>query len=174
MRLLSALLVLVLAAPATLAQSVEETELVHALLRNMNRESIQYDREVCGHILRAPSGRLEVSKVSWGGPASCAMLPVPAGYTVLSSWHTHAAWAPGYDGEVPSTVDVEGDMARGINGWVSTPGGRLWFVNGQTGFIYQVCGRNCLPSDPGFVAEEHGPVEKMYTLAELRRRFAGR
>jgi len=171
MRLISALLALVLTTPAAFAQSVEETELVYALLRNMNQQSITHNREVCGYIVRTPAGTLEVSKVSWGGPASCATIPVPPEYTIISSWHTHAAWAPGYDGEVPSTIDVEGDMGMGINGWVSTPGGRMWFINGQTGFMYQVCGRDCLPTDPGFYPEEHGPVEKQYTLAQLRRRF---
>jgi hypothetical protein len=174
MRVFPALAALLLSFQAAAAQSVEETELAHALLRGMNPQSITHNREVCGYILRAPSGRLEISKASWGGPASCGTLPVPEGYTILSSWHTHAAWAEGYDGEVPSTIDVQGDMAMGINGWVATPGGRLWFINGQTGFMYQVCGRDCLPSDPGFYPEEHGPVEKQYTLAELRRRFAGR
>ncbi len=153
------------------AQTIEETQLVHALFRNMNPQSIEHDREVCGFILRSPSGELEVSKASWGGPASCAFMPVPDGYSVVSSWHTHAAWAPGYDGEVPSTVDVEGDISRGTNGWVATPGGRLWFIDGSQGFLYQVCGRDCLPSDPGFYPEEHGPVEKQYTLGALRARF---
>ncbi len=173
MRAIPALFALLtMALPAT-AQSVEETELVHALFRSMNQQSITHNREVCGYIVRTPSGDLDISKVSWGGPAACATIPVEPGYTILSSWHTHAAWAPGYDGEVPSTIDVEGDMQMGVNGWVATPGGRLWFIDGQSGFMYQVCGRNCLPSDPGFYPQEHGPVEKQYTLAELRRRFAG-
>ncbi len=171
MRNISALIVSLFLALPSYAQSVQETELVHALFRGMNPQSIEHNREVCGYIVLSPSGQLEVSKASWGGEASCATLPVPPGYTILSSWHTHAAWGRGYDGEVPSTIDVEGDMRLGINGWVATPGGRLWFINGQTGFMYQVCGRECLPTDPNFFPEEHGPVEKQYTLAQLRRRL---
>lgn len=153
------------------AQSDEETEFVTALLTNLNPLSIEFNREVCGHIVRHPDGRLETTKLSWGTEASCASLPPPGGAQILSSWHTHAAWGRGYDGEVPSTIDVEGDMRTGLNGWVSTPGGRLWFINGQTGHMHQVCGRDCLPSDPGFVPEEHGPVDKEYSLEGLRARF---
>ena len=156
------------------AQSEEETEFVMALLANLNTQSIQFNREVCGFIVRHPDGRLESTKLSWGTEASCASSPVPPGLEPISSWHTHAAWGRGYDGEVPSTIDVEGDMRFGVNGWVSTPGGRLWFINGQTGDMHQVCGRDCLPSDPGFVPEEHGPVAKEYSLEELRARFGFR
>lgn len=68
-------------------------------------------------------------------------------------------------------LDVEGDMSFGVNGWVATPGGRLWFIDGETGSTRQVCGRDCLPSDPNFFAEDYGPVAKEYTFEQLRRRF---
>lgn len=156
------------------AQSNEEAELVLAMFRAMNPQSITYDREVCGYIVRNPAGRLEVSKASWGGVASCGTMPVPAGYQIVSSWHTHAAWAQGYDNEVPSTVDVEGDLAQHIDGWLATPGGRVWFINGQTGEMHQYCGPECMPSDPNSRLDSRGPVDRRYSLAELRARFASR
>ncbi|MBF9035019.1 DUF4329 domain-containing protein [Rhodobacterales bacterium HKCCE2091] len=172
-RFLAPMLALALSATAlpAAAQSMEETEFITALYNNINPLSIEFNREVCGYVIRRADGELDSTKLSWGTEASCASLPVEPGVEVISSWHTHAAWGRGYDGEVPSTIDVEGDMRAGINGWVSTPGGRLWFIDGQTGFMYQVCGRDCLPSDPGFFPEEHGPVAKDYTLEELRARF---
>jgi Domain of unknown function (DUF4329) len=174
MRLVLAVCIAFSTTSAATAQSEPEAALVQAMFRVMNAQSIAYDREVCGHILRNPAGRLEVSKVSWGGPASCAMTPTPAGYQVVSSWHTHAAWAQGYDNEVPSLIDVEGDLSQGINGWLATPGGRLWYINGQTGEIHQYCGAECLPSDPNSQMDARGPVDKHYTLSELRARFASR
>jgi len=161
-------------APAAIAQSEAEAVLVQAMFRSVNAQSITYDREVCGHVLRSPAGRLEIGKVSWGGPASCAMTPPAAGYQVVSSWHTHAAWAEGYDNELPSLIDVEGDMALGIDGWLATPGGRLWFIDGQSGEIHQYCGPECLPADPNAQMDARGPVDKHYTLSELRARFASR
>ena len=174
MRACLALIIALVTTPAAHAQSPEETEFVTALLRGLNPLSIEFNREVCGYVLRGASGALESTKVSWGTLDICASLPIPPGAQVLSSWHTHAAWAEGYDGEVPSIRDVEGDMYQSINGWVSTPGGRLWFVNGQTGHIHQICGRDCLPSDPNFFPEEHGPVGKAYSLDGLYARFGRR
>ncbi|MGV6887751.1 DUF4329 domain-containing protein [Rhodophyticola sp. SM2404] len=169
-RLIAALALLVFSNTAN-AQSAEETEFMIALMHSMNPASIQNNREICGHVLRGPNGRMTSSKISWGGPASCASLPIAPGVEVLSSWHTHAAWAPSYDNEVPSTVDVEGDLSRGINGWVGTPGGRLWFINGQTGDMHQVCEEGCLPVDPNIGLDGNAPVAKNYTLEELYTRF---
>jgi hypothetical protein len=164
--------VLMLAFPGqSKAQSATETAYVMALMRSMNALSVRFNREVCGFILRDAQGRYSSTKVSWGGHASCASLPLEEGMTAVSSWHTHAAWGRGYDGEVPSIQDVEGDMRFGVNGWVATPGGRLWFVDGKDGSMRQICGRDCLPTDPNFFPEEHGPVEGYYTLDDLYARF---
>lgn len=163
-------LALGLATPAA-AQSAAETAYVLALMRGMNQLSVRFDREVCGFVLRDAEGRYASTKVSWGGHASCASLPLGPGVVAVSSWHTHAAFAQDYDGEVPSIQDVEGDMAMGVNGWVATPGGRLWFVDGRTGDLRQVCGRGCLPSDPGFVPEIYGAVPEDFSLDRLYARF---
>lgn len=160
-----------LIAPAARAQSGQEAAFVLALMESMNALSVRFNREVCGYILRHPNGAYSSTKVSWGGHATCASLPIEDGMEVVSSWHTHAAYAVDYDGEVPSIQDVEGDMALGVNGWVGTPGGRLWFVDGVNGTMRQFCGRGCLPEDPDFMPEDHGSVEDVYTLDGLYRRF---
>jgi len=165
-----ALVVALAPIPAT-AQSQQETNFVLGLMESMNALSVRFNREVCGYVLRHPNGAYSSTKVSWGAQASCASLPVVDGMEVVSSWHTHAAWDPSYDGEVPSIQDVEGDMNMGVNGWVGTPGGRLWFVDGQTGMIRQACGRGCLPIDETFGAEDFGPVGETYTLDGLYARF---
>lgn len=153
------------------AQDGHETAFVIGLMESMNALSIRFNREVCGYILRHPDGaHYSTTKASWGGHASCASLAVEDGAAVVSSWHTHAAWVPEYDGEVPSVQDVEGDMQLGVNGWVGTPGGRLWFVDVDTGDIRQVCSLGCLPSDPNFIGDGD-PVRKTYTLDALQQRF---
>ena len=125
-------------------------------------------------IVRAPSQRrlfLDQGQLGRSCPPA-PLSPIVPGMDVVSSWHTHAAWARGYDGEVPSIQDVEGDMRQGIkNGWVGTPGGRLWHVDGRTGDMRQVCGRAACPEDPGLLPEEHGPVSEAYTLDGLYARF---
>lgn len=156
--------------PAT-AQSGHEAAFILGLMESMNALSVRFNREVCGYILRHPNGAYSSTKASWGGHATCASLPIEDGMEVVSSWHTHAAWVPDYDGEVPSIQDVEGDMQLGVNGWVGTPGGRLWFVEGKTGSMRQFCGWGCLPMDPDFVTDDHGPVSETYTLDALYDRF---
>lgn len=156
---------------AAQAQDARELAYVRGLMESMNQLSVRFNREVCGFILQDADGNFTSTKVSWGGEASCASLPLEAGQRAVSSWHTHAAWGLGYDGEVPSIQDIEGDMRFGVNGWVATPGGRLWYVNGTTGTMVQACGRDCLPMDPNFYPEEHGPVSETYTLDGLYTRF---
>lgn len=158
-------------APMAHAQSAAETEFVMSLYRSMNQLSIAFNREVCGHILVDDQGRYSTTKASWGGEASCASLPLDPSVRAVSSWHTHAAYGPAYDGEVPSTIDVEGDLSTGLNGWVSTPGGRLWFIDGQTGNMRQVCGLRCLPNDQTFLQDDQGPVAESYTIDGLYARF---
>lgn len=160
-----------LMAPGAQAQDMREMEFVMGLMESMNQLSVRFNREVCGFILQDAEGNFSSTKVSWGGEASCASLPIEPGVRAVSSWHTHAAWGLGYDGEVPSIQDVEGDMRFGVNGWVATPGGRLWYVDGTTGTMSQACGRDCLPADPNFFPEEHGPVAEIYSLDGLYQRF---
>ena len=160
-----------LMAPIASAQDAAELEFVQGLMESMNQLSVRFNREVCGFILQDAQGNYSSTKVSWGGEASCASLPIEDGVRPVSSWHTHAAWGLGYDGEVPSIQDVEGDMRFGVNGWVGTPGGRLWYVDGTTGFMTQACGRDCLPVDPNFFPEEHGLVDGSYLLDGLYQRF---
>lgn len=159
------------AAPASHAQDAQELEFVQGLMESMNQLSVRFNREVCGFVLQDADGSYTSTKASWGGEASCASMPLEPGQRAVSSWHTHAAWGLGYDGEVPSIQDVEGDMRFGVNGWVGTPGGRLWYVDGTTGTMTQACGRDCLPVDPNFFPEEHGPVAETYTLDGLYARF---
>ncbi|MEM7724262.1 MAG: DUF4329 domain-containing protein [Pseudomonadota bacterium] len=168
--LLSTLAILVSTLPAK-AQDAAETAFVRGLMESMNALSVRFDREVCGFILREPDGTYSSTKVSWGGHASCASLPLEEGVTVVSSWHTHAAYSVNYDNEVPSIQDVEGDIRFGVNGWVGTPGGRLWFVDSKTETIRVVCDLDCLPSDPNATDRLHPPVPQSMTLTELYGRF---
>jgi len=153
------------------AQDAREQAFVVGLMESMNALSIRFNREVCGYILREPDGSYRSTKVSWGGHASCASLPIEAGVEVVSSWHTHAAYDRGYDNEVPSIQDVEGDIRFGVNGWVGTPGGRLWFVESGTETIRVACGLECLPTDPNATDQFHDPIPPSMSLDELYRRF---
>ena len=101
---------------------------------------------------------------------SCTPRDPRSAVEVFATYHTHAGFDDSYDSEVPSSDDVIGDMEDGMDGYISTPGGRFWFVDGQSGTVRQICGLACLPQDPSFESLIYGPIKQRYTLGELERR----
>ena len=85
----------------------------------------------------------------------------------VASYHTHGGYAEGYHSELPSGTDMKSDRRLRIDGWVATPGGRLWHVDSDTMTVREVCGRGCLPQDPAYVAAEDGPLRPVMTYADL-------
>jgi len=72
--------------------------------------------------------------------------------------------------ETPSTIDLENDIRLGLNGYVSTPGGRVWRTNPDTKDTVQVCGLGCVTRDPGFVPRNEKAVLQRFTLPQLEQR----
>jgi hypothetical protein len=87
---------------------------------------------------------------------------------IIASYHTHGAFEYDTPAEFPSLSDVEADAYEGINGYVSTPGGRLWYVNGVNLTVEQICGVGCMVQDPNFEAGLDGQIKKSYSIDELR------
>lgn len=129
--------------------------------------SIRHNREYCGYIGYDADGILRTTEPIPGDASSCQPRD-PAGLvTTVASYHTHAAFADGYVNEIPSQQDVDSDSDQGMNGYVATPGGRLWFVNGTDRSVRQICGVACLPADPAFNLSDGGPVAKFYPYDKL-------
>lgn len=162
---------LVAAGPGT-AQTAEELAFARTLLAELQDNSFAADREYCGMIGIDADGRLVASRPRRGSVDSCTPRDPRDAVEIIASFHTHGSFAYDYDSEVPSVADVEGDMFEGVDGYISTPGGRLWFVDGQTGVSRVICGLGCLPADPDFEAEVWGPVAPRYTLEALEQREA--
>lgn len=146
-----------------------EVAFMKAQMSALQPRSIAEDREYCGYLGRLANGDFAISPPKRGQPAGCTPNNPPSNMRVIASYHTHAAYAPRYDSEVPSSTDLEGDISEGINGYVSTPGGRLWFTDGAAQSTTQICGIGCLAADPRFKPEPN-PVRQTYTLADLRQR----
>jgi hypothetical protein len=168
-RLALRLCLCLLAAPAA-AQDAREVALAREILAGAQAPSFQRNREYCGTIGADRNGRLLHSEPRRGGRDSCTPRDHPDAWDVFASFHTHGGFDPEADSEVPSVYDVQSDMAEGLDGYVATPGGRLWFIDGQTGVVRQICGLGCLPADPDFVPGLFGPIATRYTLSELDRR----
>ncbi len=168
------LLAVVFAAPVpAVAQSQAELSLAKETLRALQERSVQGNREFCGVIGRDSAGRLIVSRVSRGTRARCRYPMQPSGTKLVATFHTHGAFLERFDNEVPSVLDVLAEVSTGTNGYVSTPGGRFWFINGKTGEVRLICGPKCLPWDPRYVPGLSGPVASKYSLDQLKNRQSG-
>lgn len=152
---------------AASAQDSFERALVKQIFVQLNPVSIRENREYCGYIGFDAAGQLTFSQPTPGDESSC-LADDPVGLEVImASYHTHGAFSLDYFNEVPSGDDVEGDEAEGIDGWMATPGGRLWYVDSGELVISQVCGIGCLPMDPDFIAGADGLIAESYSYDQL-------
>jgi hypothetical protein len=147
-------------------QSSVELQLVRSLLNQLQPLSFASNREYCGFIGYDPQGRLAAGKAQRGGRDDCTP-SFPRGLDVIASFHTHGGFDPGADSEIPSVDDVEADEADGVDGWVATPGGRLWYIDTTDMIVTQVCGIGCLRQDPKFRAGWQGPIARSYSYRDL-------
>ncbi len=157
----------------TIAPPNQEAALVRNLLITLQRRSIAQGVEFCGFVGTDRTGRLVLSEPVRGDQASCRPRAPQNIQIITASYHTHGGYSPDYLGELPSPEDVAGDREMGINGYVSTPGGRFWFIDSAAGQLMQICGFGCLPNDARFQRGGDGPIAASYSFATLIRRHAG-
>jgi hypothetical protein len=139
-------------------------------LNTLQVRSIAERREHCGYFFIGSDGSLQASTPRGGTFASCDMPAPLVGQGIIASYHTHGAYGRQYDNEVPSVTDLTSDFDFGIDGYVSTPGGRVWLVDFQTRTTQQLCGPRCVTSDPGFVPFEEDRIRQSYSVQTLQRR----
>ena len=139
-------------------------------LDGLQDPSFELDREFCGYFGLDAAGSFVATPPIQGGEAFCEPV-IPDYMDVGASYHTHGAYGPEHDAEVPSPEDVDSDMAEGVFGYVSTPGGRVWLIDWRDGTARQVCGASCVTVDPDFDARQAGPVGQVYTRESLAIRF---
>lgn len=158
-----------LIASAATAQPRFEANFAKQTLDALQRISIAEKREYCGYIGYNQNDELVATDAVAGDLTSCLADEPPEDLDIFASYHTHANYDPEQDSEVPSYDDVLGDQEEGIDGYVSTPGGRLWFVDGERAMASQVCGVGCLTADPRFVRETDPDwtIPPTITLQEL-------
>lgn len=141
------------------------------ILSDIQERSISESREYCGYIAYDRAGELRATPAGPGSRAGCSIKAAPSHWRVVASYHSHGAWTREYDDEVPSTIDLRSDRNARTNGYISTPGGRIWFHDHQTGIAGQLCGLGCLYQDPNFTSSGSAPVLQFYTLSSLSARF---
>ena len=142
-------------------------------LGSIQAASIADRVEYCGYFYVDGSGRIAATPPRRGTFASCDMPSPRPGMGVFASYHTHGAFGRSYDNEVPSVTDLLSDFQFGVDGYVSTPGGRVWHVDNGTRTTRQICGLRCVYADPGFVPMGESLIRASYDLEQLNRRASG-
>jgi hypothetical protein len=155
---------------SAVAQTAQETAFARGVLDQFQRPSIENGREYCGYIGISPSGEIVMTPAQRGREGSCLSRAAEEGMQFIASFHTHGSYSSEYDSEVPSSDDVLGDWEEGLNGWISTPGGRIWFVDGALRIARLICDVGCVTMDANYDARETGPIAASYTLQDLLNR----
>jgi hypothetical protein len=139
-------------------------------LNTLQARSFREKRELCGYFVQLSDGRIMATPPVPGDLASCEQAVPEAGQGVFASYHTHGAYDANYDNEVPSVTDLRADFEFGLNGYVSTPGGRVWRITYETRGAHQVCGQGCVLVDPNYRADPRDVIALRYSMAGLQRR----
>lgn len=169
MRVFIIVVAAVCALPA-MAQDADELRVAREVLTRLQDQSFDKKREYCGYIGYDENGRLIASTPVAGTMDGCSAT-FPRNLAITASYHTHGDFDHGYFNEVPSTIDMEGDKEFYMNGYVATPGGRLWYIDTQIMVAQQVCGISCLPSSTRFEKGAKGEIAQSYTYDELREKL---
>lgn len=148
-------------------QSPAEISFITDILNTLQARSITENREYCGYLGLTPTGDFAISPPKRGSKAGCRPDEPSADLRILASYHTHAAYAVQYDSEVPSFDDLEADIEEGVDGYIATPGGRIWFNDADGAQATMLCGLTCITADPNFRTEPDFRVLNSYTLDGL-------
>ncbi|MBV6658306.1 MAG: DUF4329 domain-containing protein [Devosiaceae bacterium] len=153
------------ASPAV-AQTSEEVELAKSVFNRLQPLSFANNSEYCGYFGYDSRDTLVASSFTRGDADGCAP-DVPPDLEVVASFHTHGAYADDAVAELPSPEDLEADLDEGVDGWVATPGGRLWFIDTERLEVWQVCGVGCLQQDANFQPEWEVRIAEQYSFDAL-------
>ncbi len=180
MRILKILAAFGLAVPALAEPQLGGGYEIHAnehafayeVLEDLNAHSIFVDLEYCGFIFYDSNDALRATEAEKGRPASCLPVLPEGDVRVVASYHTHAAFDAMSFNEYPSEQDMEGDFANRQNGYIATPGGRLWFVERRKRAARVICGYRCLPYDRRYRETRQNQPRERVTLDDLAFIFA--
>lgn len=140
-------------------------------LDTMQARSFAENVELCAIIFEDSGGNLGATPARAGSEAACDLRYFDEpGMAPLASMHTHGAFSQTYDSEVPSLIDIESDIDGEIDGYVATPGGRLWRIDWRQARAVLVCREGCLEQDPAYRPCPDDPIAAAFSLAQLTAR----
>lgn len=161
------LLIISLSISGAFGQSQAEIAFVTNFFDELQPKSIADNREYCGYFGLDENNNFVATRPVRGREGSCISWNPPSTMEIFASYHTHGAFSYDFDSELPSTNDLRADIAQQVNGYIATPGGRIWFNDASRERAVMICGRNCTVSDSNFDAEGARHVRARYSLEQL-------
>lgn len=155
---------------AVLAQDAGEVDFVIEFFDELQPKSIADNKEYCGYFGINDQDEFVATEPTRGEQDSCFSDEPPLDMDIFASYHTHGAFSYDADTELPSSNDMEADIAEEVDGYISTPGGRIWFTDSLKEISIMVCGRNCTVSDDEYEEDALPPVLNRYDLELLYER----
>ncbi|MEZ5667561.1 MAG: DUF4329 domain-containing protein [Alphaproteobacteria bacterium] len=144
-----------------------------AHLSGIQPMSFDADVEFCGYYGLDADQQIAATPPTRGERDGCLPADPPADWSeLLASWHTHGAYTLDADIEVPSVDDLLGDIAEGVDGYIATPGGRLWLNVYDEGVSVLLCGPGCIVADPDFHECAAFMPDDEYDVQSLQQRAA--
>ncbi len=136
-----------------------------AFFDELQVRSIAENVEYCGYFGFDRAGQWVATPPTRGDAHGCLPDLPPPGFDALASYHTHAAYD--IDSEVPSVDDMLSDIDEAVDGYIATPGGRLWLNLFDEEVAILLCGPGCVTADVRFRECAAYPPDVEYTLDEL-------
>lgn len=159
------------------ASMTELTAYAKQTLSDIQGRSLANSQEYCGVIFEDEEGNLQTSTIYPGERAECAFdWGVPLGFHVVASFHSHGGFDTQYASEIPSSVDLATDIDARIDGFVGTPGGRIWHNQWEKEATEMLCGEGCLEVDPRYTQFKQrtgarSNIARRYSMDELNAIF---
>jgi hypothetical protein len=138
-------------------QTQAEVAFAKSVLDGLQVQSFDLNREFCGYIGLDDVGRFIASEPTRGRKGSCRADEPNTEMDILASYHTHGGYSEDHDSEIPSLDDLRADVFEGVDGYISTPGGRVWFNDAKAKGSRQICGVKCVTVDTQFVEDYYVP-----------------
>ena len=108
-----------------------------------------------------------------GDVVSCPAADPPEDFYVTASYHTHAAFDREHESEVPSVDDMLGDIEEPVDGYVGTPEGRVWFIDGEAETAEALCTALRIMANPDQDDDVYGIIPEAFDRAGLEAWFEG-
>lgn len=137
------------------------------ILNKAQTQSFQDGVEYCGIIGYDEDGNLAATTPKRGQKNGCRPEDDMSLVQVIASYHTHGSYSSYADTETPSLSDLETDFAEKIDGYIATPGGRLWVNLYEEKLSIMLCGVGCLKKDPNFKGCPAFAPEESYSIQKL-------